>query len=187
MKSFFEEYVLLNLKDYFGDGWDMQPMLWLLCLSVGLCAACFAVHFVRGAMYVAVKQAVRHRADDVSRAKTVGELGLASRRLVCRLLRRGDGQIYRALTIADAEQISYEDYVAREKERRKNKEKRAVGTDLSTARFYISERTRPFADRILAAGDEPIFHPILASVAVLLLYVLVAALFPSLAALLASL
>lgn len=179
MKYFFEHYVFLNLKDYFGEDLDIQPMLWMLFITIGLCIACFCSHVLQNALYTTVKQAVRHKAQDAEHAKTVAELGLSSHRFIRFLLRRSDGRIYRAITRADAEELTYEEYVQREKQRRKNKEKRRDAIDLSTTRFYVSDKTRAYADRLLAAGDAPIYHPIMASLALLLVYVLIALLLPS--------
>ncbi len=209
MNYFFEHYIFLNLEDYFGEGWDIQPMLWALFIVVGLCIATFCLHALKNAMYIAVKGAVRHKAQSPESAKTVEQLGLGSRRFIRFLLRRGEGQLFRALTILGDERPSYDAYMQQEQARRaKIRELRAQlrrakadaltpeakaqlkaqlkqqryprsnKPDLSTARFYISEDTRAYADRLLSAGDEPIWQPILASAALIVLYIVVALLLP---------
>lgn len=183
MKYFFETYILVNFKDYFGNDLDVQPMLWLLFLIVGVCAACFVLHFEKNAQYALVKQLVRHKATTPETAKTLKALGLDTRRSLCSALRRG-GPILRAIDRVGHEELTYEQYVAMQKDR----EKRAqLKTDACKEAFYISEGKRAAAEHMLAQGSASILRPIALSAAVLIFYLALALVMPSLLSLLAAL
>lgn len=182
MMYFFEKYILLNLEDYFGEGYDMQPMLWLLFLAIGVCFACFALHFVKNTQYSLVKQLLRHKAQDEASAKTLEALGLASRPLLRATLKRG-GAIDRVIDRV-GEELTYEQYVAMQKDKEARKR---LTPDPQTALFYIGHDKRDAAERILAEGSASILRPIAACAAVLLCYLLLALLFPSLLSLLTAL
>lgn len=183
MKYFFETYVLVNLKDYFGEGYDMQPMLWLLFLTVGVCLACFALHFTKNMQYTLVKQLLRHKAQDASSAKSLTDLGLASHVLLRSALKRG-GAINRLIDRVGTETLTYEQYVAMQKDK---EARRRLSVDPREQSFYISTEKREAAERILAEGSASVLRPIAACAAVLLFYLLLALVFPSLLTLLAGL
>ena len=183
MKYFFETYILVNLKDYFGQDLDVQPMLWLLFLVVGVCIACFVLHFTKNAQYTLIKQLVRHKATTPETAKTLGALGLDNRPMLRSVLRRG-GPLTRALDRVGDEELTYEQYVAMQKDR----EKRAqLKPDLRTVSFYISEEKRSAAEHMLAQGSASLLRPIALSAALLIFYLALALVMPSLLSLLAAL
>ncbi|MCQ2413187.1 MAG: hypothetical protein MJ082_00125 [Clostridia bacterium] len=87
--SFLNDYLFLNLSDYYGDGFDFPITLILLALSLGLILACIAVTLSKKSMFLLTKQLIRHGALSKEEAKTLTELGLKNNRGVRRLLKAG--------------------------------------------------------------------------------------------------
>ena len=183
MKYFIDTYVLLNLKDYFGEGYDMQPLLWFFFLSVGVSIACFFLHVYKNALSLLAKQALRHKATSEEGAKTLTELGLRGRPII-RYLLRGEGHVYRVVSRLGAVTPTYEEYVAAQ--RQKGARKKRERLDLDTARFFIPEDRHAYAERLAEEGCATILRPIAAACAILLLYLLITLLAPSVLSLLVA-
>lgn len=114
MKTFYEKYLCLNLKDY-GFGIDFEINKILIILFVGLCIACFFVNYNQSNLALVLRKLIRSGAIGESNAKTLSELGLSSSKPVKKLLLKSGGPMKSIISYVGEVKLTYEEYIANEK------------------------------------------------------------------------
>ena len=126
------EYLSINLKSYENIGIDLEINKLLFLVAFALCAVFFVVNYKRSLISEAIRQLLRHGALSEDSAKTLGELGLSDSRGIRKEL-SGDSQLRRMVMIVGEKKLTYEEYVALQKQKKK-----PDAPDLDTARIYIA-------------------------------------------------
>ncbi len=151
-----KEYLSLNLKDYENIGVDFEINKFLILLAIALSVASFVINLKRMMIFEMIKQLFRRGATSEENAKTLGELGLMDSRGIRRAL-SSDTQLRRLVSFVGERKISYEEYVALPKEKKKT----AEVPDLKTARFYIPESSLDRAKYVYNSYNPSFLHTIL--------------------------
>ena len=164
LKNFYEKYINLNLSDY-GIKLDLEINKLLIIIFIGLCIACFIVNYNQSQISLVLKKLIRAEAFGEANAKTLADLGLSNSKTVKKLLSKTEGPLKSIITFVGAKSLSYEEFLALEKARRKkrkvntpdkskepsNREKTAdsgncggnsadaLSIDFASAKFYIKE------------------------------------------------
>ena len=175
MKEIIKQFFSVNLKDYSNLCVDFEINKALVVLLVVLCISFFYIHVKRKNMYYIVKQLTRHNATDEESAKTLEALGL-SNNFVLKWMLSGSGQLTRLVKRAGEVTLSYEEYVALEKEKKLNKEK----IDFTEAKFYLFDAQDTRVQRILSRYNIPLFKTVILCVFVVVLYFCIMLLMPEL-------
>lgn len=128
-----KEYLSINLKDYDNIGIDLEINKFLVILCAALCVSFFIINYKRAIISETVKQLLRHGAVEESAAKTLKELGLDSNGAVRRAL-SSDTQLRRMVAFVGEVKLSYEEYVAMQKARKK-----PDAPNLDEARLYVAD------------------------------------------------
>ena len=116
---------MLNLNEYdsFG-GFDFYITIFLWLLTAGLCAGIFFSNYKRNKAIRLTKKLLRHGARTEETAKTLGELGLEVKKY-SKILGIGT-RLSRVVKVVGAREISYEEYLALEKEKKEKKKNSAL-------------------------------------------------------------
>lgn len=150
------EYLSLNLKDYENIGIDFEVNKFLLILGISLCVASFVISRQRSIICEMIKQLFRHSATSKENAKTLGELGLIDSHAIKRSL-SSDSQLRRLVSFVGERKLSYEEYVALSKAKKKT-----VDTpDFASARFYIPEASLDRAKHVYNNYSTSALHTVL--------------------------
>jgi len=148
-----KEFLSLNLRDYENIGINFNINLFILGLTAALCIASFITNYHRSIMVDMIKQLFRHNATSEDAAKTLSELGLAGSRGIKRAL-CGETQLRKMVSMLGEKKLSYEEYVALQK----NKKKTAEAPNFDEARFYISESSLERAKRVYNSYDTSLLR-----------------------------
>lgn len=186
MKEFFTKYFLLDLSDYLPVGASVYINEILFFLFLGLGIAALVAGWQRGILYRGMRAFLRRDAIGEEKAKTPAELGIAEKKDLLRAL--GEGGILRKTVALKGEvKPTYEEYVAAERERKKNKTKEKKSPeDLSEKEFYLPESEVARAKRIYEKGAPSRLATALFLPIMLVLYVGIALLMPPILNLIAS-
>ena len=168
--SFYEKYILLNLKDYdvFGN-FDFYVTAFIALLTVGVCVGVFLSNHRKNAMILMLKQLKRHGAISPESAKTLAELGIKPSGTLKRLLDIG-ARLSRTVLAVGRENISYEEYVASLKSKKKKKKSSeededaptaSLGIDFETDCFYINPERDDDANSILRKSTTTVWQNVL--------------------------
>lgn len=188
MKTFVDKYLLLNLKDYFGDSVNFPINLVLLGICLGVIFAIFAANRQRQTLYTFVKQLFRHDAFSEGDAKDLAELGLGDNRSLCRALQSG-GKIFSLVTVVGRQTPTYEEHLAAERAKKAARRKgkgtaKAEGqptpapAGVTAWRFYIAPPQSDAAKRIYEADSPTWVQSVLCSVIVFAAFALLFFLMP---------
>ena len=185
LKEFYTKYFLLDLSEYFPSSASVHINEILFFLFLGFGIAALIAGWQKRTVYRGIRALLRHHAVGEENAMTATQLGIAKEKEILRAL--GDGGILRKTVAVRGEvRPTYDEYLAEEQRRRKNKEKKEA-EDLSEKAFYLPEGQLVRAKRIYEKGAPSTLATLLFLPLMLLLYVGVALLMPSLLRLLASL
>lgn len=176
-----KEIIMLSTKDYFDTVLDVHVNIILFIIAFALCAASFVINHHKTLSVQIIKQLLRREALDEDKAKTLSELRLADSGAVKRALTR-KGQLTDIVKEAGKEQLSYEQYVALEKE------KKLPGNDIdfSTARFYIPREKLGKARKITEIEHPSVLRTVLVCLLILAVAVCIALLMPEILTLLSN-
>lgn len=149
--EFIRRILETNLADYKNLGLgEFYINQLLLGAFVGIAIVSYAFCFVRMNMNLCVRQLIRHTATSLDKACTLRELGLADSFGVKWLLKTS-GQLKAVVGRVGETQLSYEEYVALDKEKRGKLDK----IDFDTERFFIRdgelERAQLIAEKYRAS------------------------------------
>ena len=153
--SFYKKYILLNLGDYEAfEGFNFYVTAFLWCLTVFVFIGVFLSNNQRNKTIRITKQLLRHGARDETTAKTLRELGLDSTYSTKRLLTFGS-RLCRTVKRVGERDVTYEEYIAYEKNKRALKKKRAIEKN---KHLIVSEMpgTNPISETEAADFSE---HP----------------------------
>lgn len=164
MKEFYTRFFLINLKDYYNLGVDLEINLVLLALFPIVLLIWIAFHFMRNNTFTIVKRLARRKATTEDGAKTLTELGLG-RNFLLKWMLCGDGQVTKIVKRVGAPSYTYEEYAALSK-----KEKNGNKIDFETARFYLNSEKQDRIDKILNRYEVKVHHTVLMCVAILVAF-----------------
>lgn len=154
MKTFYEKYLSLNLRDY-GFGIDFEINKVLIILFVGLCVACFFVNHSQSNMALVLRKLIRSGAVGDSNAKTLRELGLSSSKPVKALLSKTSGPMKSIISYVGEVKLTYEEYVANQKAERAAKKAKKKGDVRRASRGEKGEESEnPNEDNVTAFPDS---------------------------------
>ena len=172
MKEFYTRFFLINLKDYYNLGIDIEINIVLLALLPVVMLVWIAFHLLRNNTFLVVKRLARRSAVTEDGAKTLHELGLGERKILKWML-SGDGQITKIVKRVGAPQYTYEEYNALSKS-----EKKGEKIDFETARFYLDKEQETRIDKILARYEVKKHHTVLMCVFIFVVFVCTMLLMP---------
>lgn len=151
-----KEYLSLNLKDYENIGIDFEINKFLILVGLALCVASFVISRKRSLISEMIKQLFRHNSTSEQNAKTLKELGLIDSRGIKRSL-SADSQLRKMVSFVGERKLSYEEFVALSKEKKK-----AVDVpDFETARFYIPDEALDRAKYVYNNYSSSLLHTVL--------------------------
>lgn len=159
--SFYRKYIMLNLNEYdsFG-GFDFYITIFLWLLTAGLCAGIFFSNYKRNKAIRLTKKLLRHGARTEEEAKTLGELGLEVKKY-SKILGIGT-RLSRVVKVVGAREISYEEYLALEKEKKEKKKNSALSrpttirsevTGAAVSAVQVTEETAESAEESIIAEN----------------------------------
>ena len=173
-KKIYTKYFSVNLKDYSNIGINFEINKFLLLIALGLCVACIFINYYQGNISLLLKKLSRLEAFSEEKSKTLKELGLQNHNPTKRLILRDSGVIKKVVCIVGRKRLTYEEYIAAEKQKNKTK-KRLVSKsddencsenqnqpktdeiiDFSKARIYIIPEMRDYAEHSLKNGASPV-------------------------------
>ena len=176
-----KEYLSLNLKDYESFGIDFEINKFFIIVAAALCVTSFIVNYKRSLISEMIKQLFRHNATSEDNAKTLTELGLSESCGIKRAL-SSDSQLRKMVAIVGEKKLSYEEYIALEKVKKKN----ALKPDFETARFYIPASSLDRAKHVYNTYNTSILRTLLVCVMLVAITVCIILLSPELLSLIDS-
>lgn len=201
-KAFYEKYLCLNLKDYFGDGFDLEINKLLIFIFLGLCIASVVINVSQATVALMLKKLLRLEAFGEEKAKTLKELRLADNKMLRYMLKSRGGQLKRLLRAAGEKVVTYEEYIAAEEAKKlakrakktaKREEKALLDSkngnsdeitvasdEAEDTRYYIPEESRDYATHYLERNNSSGINAALSCVTLLAVLVGLIFLMPSL-------
>ncbi len=151
MRSFFRDYLTINLNEYDNIGIDLNIGLLLLAFTVGLIAAAIILSIQKNSMIILIKRLARQNATSEEGAKTLLELGIVGfEGLICRTLISSSGRLKRLLGRVGQHDYTYEEYIELSKNKKSRKKSGSTNEnimptlderiDFSSARFYLKDK-----------------------------------------------
>ena len=92
MKEFYTRFFLINLKDYYNLGVDLEINIVLLALLPIVMLIWISFHFWRNNTFLVIKRLARRDATNTDSAKTLRELGLFDKAMLKWML-SSEGQL----------------------------------------------------------------------------------------------
>ena len=155
---FFKDFFFLNLEDYDNFGIRFPLGMFLIFLSVAMCAAYFIITYRNIYMVTLLKKLIRHNATSEECAITLGEIGLSKNRPLCRALSRS-GQLTFIVKQKGAVETTYEEYT----KKLKTKNFKDAKIDFRLAEFYISPDRIDRAQKMVETNSTSWVKPIVLS------------------------
>lgn len=166
MKDFF----FLNLNQYENISVNFPIGVFLILLTVAMCAAVFIINYRKYYTASMLKQLLRHGALDEQNAKTLSELRLTKVLGLKSALTRS-GQLTFFVKRAGHIKPSYEEYIANTKKRGFKEGE----IDFSEARYYLDAEKKEMAEKSLDSMNAEWWRPTFISaifIAILILAVI---------------
>ena len=164
-KNFWNDVILINLKDYGFISFDFYINIFLFALCVCVCISSFYIEHQRGSMALMLKQLIRHNAFSEESAKSLMELGLLSSLSIKRSLSR-ETRLSKIVSRVGYKKLSYDEFMALSKEERK----KLNAVDFSTAKFYISPESSNEAKHVYETYQTSLVKTLLMCALVFLIY-----------------
>ena len=165
-KKIFYDFFFLNLNEYPNINIDFQINVFLLFLSIAICAAAVVVTIYRSTLQRVIKQLIRLEAFNEQSACTLADLGLEGSVFIKMALAR-EGRLTRMIGRVGEKKYTYEEYLALSKEKGFRHEK----VDFATAQFYVREEQMDDAKNIVENYGTSVYRTALYCVLVMVLYV----------------
>ena len=159
-----KRFLLLDLADFENLGVPFPIGLVLTGVILAIIIATFVINYRKLYTTHLLRQLIRHGATSEECAKTLSELR-ASSFAIRHALMRG-GKLTYIVKMQGAEDQTYEEYVAKAKEKGYREER----IDFSTARFYIPEDKLELAEKTLEHPTDGWLSPIIISVALVIFW-----------------
>ena len=172
MKEFYTRFFLINLKDYYNLGVDLEINIVLLALLPIVMLIWIAFHFWRNNTFLVIKRLARRDATNTDSAKTLRELGLFDKAMLKWML-SSEGQLSKIVKRVGAPTYTYDEYV-----KLSAKEKRAERINFETARFYLDTQKQTEIDKIINRYEVRPHHTVLMCVAIVVAFVCAILLMP---------
>lgn len=180
-RKIYVKYFSVNLNDYPNIGIDFEINKFLFFIALGLCAACIFINYYQGNISVLLKKLIRLEAFSEDKSKTLTDIGLADHKPTKNLILKNSGIIKKVVAVVGRKTLTYEDYIAAEKQKKAAKRRlvskvdcdtqeisdseknssvnelsSAEEIDFSVARLYIIPEMREYAEHSLKSGTSPI-------------------------------
>jgi hypothetical protein len=169
LSVFYKKYVELNLKDYFNIDFPINKLVILLTLA--LIAASVFISYRQNLEATILKKLLRAEAVGDENAKTASELRLLDNKGAIRLLSSPVGYLKTMVFRTGAGKLSYEEYIAKEKDLKKMpkwERKSAARLDstfnIETERFYLLPEAVEKAKRVFYKNTTSPLKTVLFSV-----------------------
>lgn len=120
LKEFYTEYICLNLKDFPNFGIDFEINKLVCCLIFALCAASIYFNIIESDIALILKKLLRAGAVGEEKAKSLSDLGLASSSRIRRLVAKDISSLRRIISVVGAKKLTYEEFMAKEKQKKEN-------------------------------------------------------------------
>ena len=173
---------------------DFEINKLLFFIFLFLCCACFVINYYNSHVSLIIKKLMRLSAFSEDTGKTVAELGLSDSKISKDILTKRSGVISKIVYVVGMKKISYEEYVETEKKKKLlsklPKEERESElskinsalsgiTDIETAKFYIPDDMRQYAERTYKNKNGSILKTALLCLLIMVFYLVLASLMPS--------
>ena len=172
MKEFYVRFFLVNTKNYYNLGFDLEINKLLIFLLPVVIFVFVAYHVYRNHTFTLVKRLSRRGAMTPEGAKTLKDLGLGDKKLI-RWMLSGDGQITRLVKRKGEPEYTYEEYTAMQKSRKKDEK-----IDFETAEFYLNGTETDRITRIVNRYEVRPVHTVLMCVFIVVAFVCAMLLMP---------
>ncbi|MBO5879704.1 MAG: hypothetical protein J6Q68_04060 [Clostridia bacterium] len=170
----FIDILLLNAKDYFDTVFDVYINIIIFAIALAICASAFVINHHKTYTVRIIRQLLRRGGTgEEENALTLAQLRLSESKSLKRALAR-DGQLTDIVKRVGEKTLSYEEYVALQKQKKTEKET----IDFESARFYIPEASLERAQRIEQRENPSIPRTILLCVLIITLSVCLACVMP---------
>ena len=181
LKDFYTNYILVNISNYPNIGIDLEINKVLLFVSLVLCVASFVISSYERNLSLLIRKLFRSGAFSADDAKTLAELGLSQSRTIKSILSKRSGITKKLISSTLDYPKSYDELVAFEKDLKKSREEseKASTSLFSTAKFYINADEKLAAENYYKTKNPSVLKTSLYCVAILVFYVIVALLMPS--------
>jgi hypothetical protein len=164
----FKDFLLLNLNEYENFIFSFPIGAFIFFLNIALVASLFLYYYNKKATCAFLRGLLRHGAVGKSKAVTLKKLHLDGSFLLKSILSKKSGLIKRLTARVGEKSLTYEEHLAKAKEKGYREEK----IDFSTAAFYIKEDCKEKAEDEISRNDVSILTPIVFSVVIAIITVL---------------
>lgn len=171
--EFYQEYFLINLKDYPNIGLDIEINKLLLCFLIGLIVATVVVNYRNSGNILLIKRLIRFESISEDSAKTLDELKINS--FIVRHTLSSNGRLKKIVKRVGEKDLTYEEYSAMIKQKGYKEEK----IDFENAKFFIREESLNEATRLSETTTTSPLNTVLFCVLLVAIYVFVMFLMPS--------
>ena len=170
-----KDFFFLNLNQYENFAVSFPVGIFLIFITVALCAASFIVNYQKHYTLAILKQLTRHNATDEKSAKTLGEVHLEKSFGLKYSLQRSNSM--KSMVKRVGEKIpTYEEFVENSKKKGYKEEK----IDFESARFYIDAGAQEKIQRIMQEPAPAWWRPVLMSLFFISLAVIIGVFLPEL-------
>lgn len=152
--EFYQEYFLINLKDYKNIGIDLPIVQVMLIFACAMIAAIIAINCIKFTANNIIKKLIRHEALTEESAMTLGELGLNKGRY--RRALDPYKKLAKIVGRVGEKEYTYDEYVELLKD-----ENFSDAIDFETARFYVRSDEKDSAMRIYETSDSVVLHTVM--------------------------
>lgn len=165
----------MNLNQYENFGLSFPIGIFLIFMTVVLCASAFLINYQKRYTLAVLKQLARHKATDEKSAKTLGELHL-ERSLGLKYALAKSSALKSMVKMVGEKTPTYEEFI----ENSKNKDYKEEKIDFESARFYIDTGAQAKVQRIMQEPEPAWWRPILMSLFFIAIAVIVGVFLPQL-------
>ena len=176
--DFYNQYFLVNLKDYSNLKIDLEINKILLYFVIGIIITMIIFNYRTAGNIKLVKKLLRYEANNEENSKTLDELQLNT--FNSRLSLSGNGRIKKIIKRVGEVELTYEEYV----QRMKSKDCKPEKIDFTTAKFYIPEESLNEANNLAESKSSSLLSTILLILLLISIYVLLLFFMPSILTLL---
>lgn len=192
-KNIYDKYLCVNLRDYENLGLNLEINKLLFFVFVGLCIASVFISINQAKISLLIKKLIRSEAFSEQAAKSLSDLGLGNDKGIKSILSKQSGVITRIVSFVGYKKPTYEEYVEAQKAKKKNKylpkelkdnnDKNAsllLSPDFDTVSVYIDESQIDYAKHYYKTNSSSISKTIFSCVLIMVFYIAVMFLMPTL-------
>ena len=146
--NFYTRFISLNLKDYSAFGIDLEINKLLIIVMLGIIIGTVIINHKRSLMTLATGKLLRHGAIGEDKALPLTRLGIDTPSV--RRLLLGGGQIKSVIGISGREELTYEQYI----EKTKDKSYKGEVVDFENCGIYIKQEAVDTATKMAASRSS---------------------------------